>query len=470
MTHINIIDLFQQVASENPDKSAIIENSQNHSYKQIDESTDKLAAYLQHYGKDRSDLCFVFVSSSTAVAKSLIGTFKAGKLFVPISTDYPNQKIVNLIKAYAPNWFILDNTTAGRFKKLSNDIDHDYKCCSYDLSPEVDACFDCANFISSNSEIPDSYTKIPLGEDDPCYIYFTSGSTGKPKPILGAYRGINHFINWEINYLELEHSTNVSQFTAPGFDAFLRDLFVPLCSAGTLYVPPKKDGILAIENIGDWLQDNKINLIHCVPSLLREMINGTEFKTELGDLKFVLLSGEALLAKDIKDFNNSFKHEANFINLYGSSETTMVKFAYKVNTEKDTAGVIPIGKPIKGAKAIVLDESLMPVNDGIVGEIYIMTQYRSLGYYKDRELTDQVFVKHLMSKSSENKLYRTGDLGVIRNDGVFEFKGRCDDQIKFRGERVQLGEIESCLRSNPAVQDALVMYDQEHTALGAWVR
>ncbi len=469
--YTNVLSLFDNWVARTPDKLALESNSLSISYRSLYDATLSLSSFLDTCSENRSELCFVLVSSPIAYVESLLGIFRSGKVYVPISANYPDARIIYLLNRYRPGWLILDAGTVSRYTSIRSRLTILPRVSSYDLSPFGGQALDWEEYkraLTPNRSA--TSPSIDLRPNDPCYLYFTSGSTGAPKGVLGVYRGLNHFIDWELRYLEVEEGIRVGQFTGVGFDAFLRDVFVALCSGGTLCIPPREGGVVQTSLVPSWLQGQKINLIHCVPTFFRELISESEGeRVPLSDLRYVLLSGERLYGEDIANWCDRFYQSAQLVNLYGATETTMVKFAYKIDQEKDVKGSIPIGVPISGAKAIIFNSNLEIVDDGVVGELYIKTAYSSLGYYGDQEMTDSCFVGHPMLKEGD-RMYKTGDLAVRRSDGVYEFRGRKDDQIKLRGIRIELGEIENHLRSHPSVEDVHVLYEEPKSLLCAFVK
>ena len=190
----------------------------------------------------------------------------------------------------------------------------------------------------------------------------------------------------------------------------------------------------------------------CVPSLLRSLC-GVEEK--FADLQWVVLAGEALQPGDVGRWKE--RSPARLVNLYGTSETTMAKFCYLVADGDEHRRAIPIGKPIPGADAFIADPQGRPCPPERVGEIYIATPYRSLGYYNDEEQTRAAFVPNPLTQNASDLVHRTGDLGRVNSDGNFEYLGRRDQQVKVRGIRVELGEVEEALRGLAGVSDAVVI-------------
>jgi len=185
--------------------------------------------------------------------------------------------------------------------------------------------------------------------------------------------------------------------------------------------------------------------------------------TALSSLKYVLMAGEPLLPADVEKWMAVYGERAQLVNLYGPSETTMVKFCYFVKPADRQQRFISIGKPMEGARALVVDEKGEICPPGVVGEIYIRTPFRTLGYYNRPELTAEVFIQNPFSEIPGDLVYKTGDLARILEDGNFEFLGRKDSQVKIRGVRVELTEIENLLRGHPAVRNVAVVDREDAT-------
>src|SRR6185503_20526685 len=224
-----------------------------------------------------------------------------------------------------------------------------------------------------------------------CYVYFTSGSTGRPKAIAGRLKGIDHFIRWQIKTLGLGPDTRVSQLLPPTCDGSLRDMFIPLCAGGTACAPEEDNDT---RKLIQFLDRERISVIHCVPSLFRSLLNEKLTDSNFRSLKHILISGEPLLPADVKRWTDIFGERVQVVNLYGPPETTMARFAYFVKASDQERRSIPVGKPIEGAAAMVVDKRGRPCARGNIGEIYIRTPYRALGYYNDAESTRESFIQN----------------------------------------------------------------------------
>lgn len=450
---IYIQDWFSQTAERYSNNIAIDSGEQKFTYSEIETQSNKLANFLIEHGASKGSMVAILAQDSVNFIMGIIGILKAGCVFIPLVADLPEQRINTILSEVTPQWLIVDATG---WQKISNSIISKF------LQSQVICLGENAVFDSYAKYNQVSKPNIQVEPDDMCYLYFTSGSTGKPKGIAGRLKAISHFINWEITTLGITEGTRVSQLITPSFDAFLRDIFVPLCSGGVVCIPKEIDIILDARKLIAWIDNQKINLIHCVPSLFRSILNEDLHPKIFSSLQYILLSGEPLLPADVSRWMEVYGEQIQLVNLYGASETTMTKFFYFVKPTDSQRRFIPIGKPMEGAAALVVDERGKVCSPGMVGEIYVRTPYRTLGYYQQRDLTNQVFIPNPFNNNNPHDIvYKTGDLGRILEDGNFECLGRRDGQVKIRGVRIELGEIENQLRLHSLINDVVVVDREE---------
>ena len=439
MKQVNVRQWFSETALRFPTRAAIEHNGSRITYEELETRTNRLANLLLASGAAKGSLVALMFEDRAGYIAAIIATLKAGCVFVPLDPETPLKRLEAMIGEAEPHWGLAD--VASREKLES---------------------FGGLRVLSSDS-LPDdrSEPSIELDPDDLCYIYFTSGSTGRPKGVAGRVKGIDHFIRWEIETFSIDHEVRGSQLVAPTFDAFLRDMFVPLCAGGTICVPPAPEISVDSEKLVEWIDQDRISLIHCVPSLFRVILAGDLHGDRFRSLNHVLLSGEPLLPSDVRRWTSVFGERVQLVNLYGPTETTMTKFFYLVKAADVDRRAIPIGKPMPGARAIIVDEKGQPCSPGSVGEIYIRTPYRTHGYYRRPEVTREVFIPNPFTGDENDLVYKTGDLGRTLSDGDFEFLGRRDGQVKVRGVRIELSEIEGLLRNHTAIRDVAVVSHQE---------
>ncbi len=312
----------------------------------------------------------------------------------------------------------------------------------------------------------------PPDADQPSYVYFTSGSTGQPKGIAGRLSSLARRIAWELETFAIPSGWHTSQLIAPTFDPWFRDIFIPLCSGGTIHVPPDRPARMHPEALVAWLRDCGINLVHCGPTLLNAIATTSKRVWRLPDLKLVLLSGEFLHVSLVRRWQKRFGKHTRLVNLYGATEATMMQFCHVLQPQDRERAFIPIGRPLPGEAVRLVNEDGHTCAPGEAGEIWVGGPAPSLGYFRDEAATRQAFVDTDLGGGRHAVMYRTGDLAVQLDDGTYRLLGRHDDQLKIRGVRIEPRETEDVLTGYPLVAACAVTgvaRADAHAALVAYV-
>jgi amino acid adenylation domain-containing protein len=413
-------------------------------YAELQGRADSLAARLAAAGVDGGDLVAVLAPTAPGMIASMLAVFQAGGAFVPLDAHSPATRIEAAVAEVRPRFWLVAEDQVDLLRRLEQEVGFTARAV---VLEEPAAGAPAAPGVEKD-----------LGPDAFCYVYFTSGSTGRPKAIAGRMQGIDHFIRWEIDTFGLDRpGLRVSQLNSPAFDAFLRDAFVPLAVGGTVCAPPAPDVVLDGARLVEWIDHSRLDLLHCTPSLFRLILAQELTPGHFAELRHVLMAGEPLLSADVRRWREVFGDRIELVNLYGTSETTMAKLVHRIGPEDALAAVVPAGRPIPGADIMVLDDRLRPCPPGKMGEIYIRTPFRTLGYLGQPELTQEVFVPNPLTGDAGDIVHKTGDLGRLRDDGCLEVIGRRDQQVKVRGVRVEIGPVEDLLRSYDEVADVAVI-------------
>ncbi|MGD2085184.1 MAG: amino acid adenylation domain-containing protein [Candidatus Aminicenantes bacterium] len=432
------------------DKVAIEQGPRALTFAELHKRSGEIARLLNNKRIKTGTFIGVLTGDRIELILAMLAILEVGAVFVPLDASYPLDRLELMVDT-ADIEFIL--TDRPNFDSIASS--HVLK------QNQVELAFIAHGPSSISQEEKDgSRVRSPHLEyhpEDKVYIYFTSGSTGTPKALLGKNSSLVHFIDWEIDTFHIDSNFRFSQLSAPGFDAFLRDTLVPLCCGGTICIPETREIILKPEHFLRWLERSQVHLVSCVPSLFRVLTANPLNRDNLPHLNVILFSGEKITASDLETWIDIFAERISLVNLWGTSETTLAKtfhFIRKSDLERER---LPVGKPIRGAGVIVLDENLEPVDKLVSGELYIRTPYRTFGYYNDPGLNQHRFIKNPFGRDSHDLLHRTGDFGRILTDGTIELLGRNDRQIKIRGIRVELEEIESVIMKHPLVKEAVVI-------------
>lgn len=430
-------EMFREAAGRFGPSVAIDGPRTRVTYTELEERSNRMAALFREWGLQTGDRVAVLAEDRAGVVAALLACLKARCVWVPLDPDLPAARLAGIVRQAGPAAWVVEPA----FHSLLGELG-----------------VDALRLVSIAEELPVAEPcELTSEPDDMAYLVFTSGSTGEPKGIAGRLKAIGHFVRWEIEALGLSPGNRVSQLTSPSFDAFLRDVFTPLLSGGTICVPPvSRRDLLGWQDLARWIDAQRVQVVHCVPSVFRALLNADLDDGFFPHLTHVLLAGEPLLPADVQRWMGIFGIRVQLVNLYGPSETTMTKLFHFVEPGDLLRASIPIGKPMPGASAIVVDENGKVCPPGTPGEIWIRTPYRALGYFDRPDLTEAAFIPNPFTQRPGDLVYRTGDLGRALEDGSFEYLGRKDRQVKLRGVRVEPAEIESRLLEHPAVADVAV--------------
>jgi amino acid adenylation domain-containing protein/non-ribosomal peptide synthase protein (TIGR01720 family) len=445
MKNKTLQEILNESLAKNKDKIAIEWDNQGLSYHELETRTHHIANDLIKRGIKPQTFIGILMEDKMQFIQVILGILRAGCVFVPLDPDLPPHRLEIMIKI-ADIRLIISDHNRNRWW-IDRGIEH------------LDCRWIRMNEIFSPQE-PSWYNDNPgirCSPEDKIYIYFTSGSTGTPRAMVGKNKSLLHFIRWQINTFGIDETFRCSQLINPMFDAILRDIFVPLCAGGTVCIPDNTDITRDAEKLPDWLEKAGIHLIHCAPALFK-VLNSNHLKQDrLKHLKFILLSGERIHPSDIVKWYDTFDERVQLVNLWGTSETTLAKTYYFIRKTDINKERIPIGKPMKGAMVVVLDKAMKICSEQVIGDLYIRTPFRTLGYLNDPELTHERFIQNPFSTDPNDLLHMTGDLGVLLTDGNLDIIGRLDRQVKIRGIRIELEEVESVSGRHPAVNEAAVI-------------
>ncbi|NLD49227.1 MAG: amino acid adenylation domain-containing protein, partial [Clostridiaceae bacterium] len=429
---IPIHRLFEDIAGKYPSNTAVIAGSRSISYKELNESANRLArALIKTYEQEgcagKNPVVAIMADRSIEMVTGILAVMKSGGAYVPVDSAYPEER-----KRY-----MLEDSGA---KVL--------------LAKEGISQESRMNFGGRVVMLEDSFDSFDahnISKADPCdlaYIIYTSGTTGKPKGVMVRHRNITNSIQWRRDEYCLNSSDTVLQLFSHSFDGFLTSFFTPVVS-GSRVVLPDEDEAKDPVAIKDYIARYNISHFICVPSLysaILECISPQEAKS----LKMVTLAGEKV-GKNLIEKCKSINPDIELINEYGPTESSVVATIMRdITTDK----YITIGKPISNTRIYIMSDGLKLCPIGVPGELCIAGNGLARGYLGREDLTSEKFVENPYKLGE--RIYRTGDLARMLPDGSIDFIGRVDEQVKIRGFRIELEEIESQLRKHPEVKEAVV--------------
>jgi amino acid adenylation domain-containing protein len=441
-------------AQRQPERVAVAMDGQTITYGQLEESTNQFARLLVAAGCRRGDrVCFAIPKSPAAII-AIGGILKADCIHVPIDTLSPAPRVAKLLKASEPRYLLGVAASAG----LLNDLlsQDDFRTWLR-VGWMDDSAADARNFSSTfqwsdvvlHSAEPIMSQNTP---DDAAHILFTSGSTGDPKGVVITHANVIHFVEWAVRYFGMTESDRVSCHPPLHFDLATFDIFGAFAAGAKLHLVPPELSLLP-NKLADFIRDSELTQWFSVPSVLNYMAKFDVVRqNDFPALRRLLWCGEVFPTPALSYWMKRLPR-VSFTNLYGPTEATIASSYYKVpNCPADNTQAIPIGTACDGEELLVLDGSLRPVPQGEVGDLYIGGVGLSPGYWRDPAKTAAAFVAY-----GTDRIYRTGDLAQVGDDGLVYFVGRADTQIKSRGYRIELGEIEVALNAFPELKECAVV-------------
>jgi amino acid adenylation domain-containing protein len=439
---LNLTERVRTECRDHPAALAIESGTCHVTYAELGNQADTIAAMVRRSACARGDVIAVLVTDRAALVTVMLGVLQAGCVFVPLNDDAPAEWLHRIVTWLQPKLFLTTESNYAAVKRLATNLAH---------ATSVLTVSHAVVGESSPTRVPFPTEILPPPTDAPSYVYFTSGSTGQPKGIAGTLNSLAKRIAWEIDAFQISRGFRVSQLITATFDPWFRDIFVPLCSGGTICIPPDRPARLNPETLLAWLRDSKINLVHCGPTLLNTLVSTPPRIRRLPDLRLTLLSGEFLHVSLVARWRRRFGRNTRLVNLYGATEATMMQFHHTIEPADLKRHFIPIGRPLPDVDILLTDEHDKRCAPGQMGEILIGGPTLSLGYFRDDQATRTAFVKMDMPDGNRTLFYRTGDVGVEFDDGIYRLVGRRDDQAKIRGVRVEPREVEDALTGYPLV-------------------
>jgi len=444
-------------AESRPEAPAIVFDGQQVTYAELEARSNQLARILQSKGCRRGDrVCFAIPKSPAAII-ALLGIMKADCCHVPIDTSSPVARVTKILESSEPR-FVLGVDAAANLLRQPLDWDkrpHSLEIGWMEDSSAVAEGLQAAFTWKDLSAYSDEPLNFRNTASDPAHILFTSGSTGEPKGVVITHSNVIHFIEWAIRYFAIDSSDRLSCHSPLHFDLSYFDIFAAFACGAELHLVPPEVNLLP-NKIAEFIRASQLTQWFSVPSVLSYMARFDVVKHhDFPHLKRLLWCGDVFSAGSLIYWMKRLPH-VSFTNLYGPTETTIASSYYTVaDCPANDRDPIPIGTACPGEELLVLDDNLQTVPVGQTGDLYIRGAGLSPGYWRDELKTSAAFLRG--DGDHSQRLYRTGDLARLGKDGLVYFVGRSDSQIKCRGHRVELGEIETSLHSLNMVREAAVV-------------
>lgn len=443
-----VVAAFLDQAARTPTATALELDGREVSYEELERRTRALAHRLQGSGVDHGDRVGLFLPRSVELVSAVMAVLRVGAAYVPLDPAHPDGRVALLVDDARPTTVI----TTG------------------DLAPRLPAGGPAALRVdeapddTGSATGPASDASLPGPDlDDEAYLIYTSGSTGTPKGVRITHANLASYVAWARDAYTGGEALAFPLYSSFSFDLTVTSLFVPLVSGGRVVVIPEDDtgADLAILRV---FEEDRVDVVKLTPAHLALLATTDLSRSRVTTL---ILGGDDLPTEVARSAHAAFGGKVTIFNEYGPTEATVGCMLHAFDPDTDRLPSVPIGRPFAGARICLLDDERRPVTSGVIGELWVAGPGVALGYHARPELTRERFVDDPWVPGE--RMYRTGDLARWRSRGQLEFLGRGDRQVKIRGARIELGEVEAALRAHPGVRDVAVTVVEPRLASAATV-
>ena len=455
--------VFERQAAATPDQLAVVQGDRSLTYGELDEAANRLAHLLVSLGAQPGERVGLCVERDLSTVVAMLAVLKAGAAYMPMDPAHPQERLGYLVEDCRPVVLLTQQSLASRFSDVGDAV---HVICLDDPAEP---------WAQHSAEAP----ATTVGGDDPAYLIYTSGSTGRPKGVVVPHKALANYVDHSRRAFAMVPDDRMLQFASISFDAAAEEIYPTLLSGATLVL--RNEAMLAsVEDFLAACEDWKVTIIDFPTAFWHVVVDGLADSSVSWPqaVRLIILGGERAKPEQLDEWYRRVRPSPRVLNTYGPTESTIVATSCELLAPGDdeTTGdgeandgetldewlaEVPIGRPVSNAQVYVLDARGAPVPIGVPGELHVGGAGLATGYFERPELTAERFIPDPFSEVEGARLYRTGDLVRYRSDGELEFMGRIDTQVKYRGYRIELAEIEACLCRVDRVQEAVVLLRED---------
>ncbi len=441
------VRLLDEAVKLYKDKTAVSDEDRSLTFGELQGLGYSIGTALINSAKDgyMPEPVMVYLPKSARCIASFMGAMYSGNPYVPIAYDMPTsriQKIVDLLEGRGH--IITDEAGLENIKAMSIPETMSVHCYDDIIKTEPDIC-----------AVYNTLGKVI--DTDPIYIMFTSGSTGEPKGVTVPHRGVVDYALWVQRTFGIDSTSKLGNQAPFYFDNSIFDIYSMLLTGAEMNIIPEALFMFP-SKLPEYIRDNNITVIFWVPTVMINVANsGVLSETEMPTLKTVAFCGEVMPNTQLNIWRKN--HDAVYANLYGPTEISDVCTYYIADREFNDSDPLPIGRACENMRVIILTPDGKIAKPNEQGELCVIGTGVSLGYWNKPDITDKVFVQNPANPYYEERIYRTGDLAYVTEDGLIMYDGRMDNQVKVKGNRIELGEIECAAMCVTGVKGACAIFD-----------
>ncbi|WP_444922623.1 amino acid adenylation domain-containing protein [Microbulbifer sp. CnH-101-G] len=443
-----IHDVLEDQIRATPNRVAIVDGTNSITYKQLHKRVNILSGILHQNRIEQNTGIAIHLPRSLELVTAIFSVLKSGSYFIPLDPEQPIERKKEIIKSTKVKYIITNSKKdQDLFSKEANLIDV--------------GIVDKIRYDDTKIEINPKNSSVPI--NNLAYIAFTSGTTGVPKGVMVDHEALyRRLISWKELLKLSDNPPCVLNMASPSVDICFGDMLKSLLVGGKLVICDK-NVLLSPPDLFELMETNVVTLADFVPSLLRVFAdylisNGKKLST----LDYILIGCEAWYGRDLTKIQNILVKKTRCLNIYGQTESLIdVTYNDVTNLTINSGQVVPIGQGLQNTGIYILNEQNQIQPLGVPGELCVLDKALARGYWENDDETKQKFIKNLINKHGPNRIYKTGDYALRTQEGILRFVGRKDDQVKVRGYRVEISEIEDKLISHPKIDNAIVLIKKD---------
>ncbi|MCA9127834.1 MAG: amino acid adenylation domain-containing protein [Planctomycetales bacterium] len=443
-----VLALFEQQVTEGPNRLAVEFEKRQLTFDELNELSNQFANALKAAGVSKGGVVGLCVDRTPEAIAAMFGAFKVGAAFVPLDPDYPIDRIQYMLDDAAIAVVIISHRESNSlFQRLEQDA----------VKRETTWIeFEESSFTNQSKR----FERVDLRGNDLAYVMYTSGSTGRPKGVEIEHAALTAYCLADIEAYGLQSSDRTLQFSTLNFDIAIEEIFPPLLIGSAVVVRPSQRAE-ATNELSQIIEDYAVTAVHLATAYWHEWVDLMLASSDRvpSSMRLVIVTGEKVSVEHYRRWLKLCHHQMYWFNAYGPTETTVTATVYSPAADFSMAQM-PIGKPLPGYTAFILDDHLELVDGSETGHLFIGGDALARGYLNRPELTQAAFIDWNHEQHGSHRLYRTGDLARWLPCGNIEFSGRVDHQIKLGSYRIEPGEIESVLNKHPDIRESLIVYEE----------
>jgi len=457
----HLAQLLQRSASRRPDAMAVWAKGRRLTYRELEERSNQLAHLLHDHGIRNGDRVGMYFSKSVESLVAMFGIMKAGAAYVPLDPDQPATRAGYIINNCRMRGLITDSRRLRQLDRATMPcLELTVVCAAATAQSEepIKGSVSWEELSGYGSSRPPAWHPLTT---DLAYILYTSGSTGEPKGVMLSHQNALTFIEWCAEKFAVRAEDRLSGHAPLHFDLSVFDIYNAMEAGASVHMVPE-DILIFPASVAKFMEEHAINVWYSVPGALTQLaLHGKLSPERCPQLRLILFAGEVFPIKHLQQLAEILP-KVELYNLYGPTETNVCTY-YPVDRGRlAEMEALPIGRACENTEVFAVDENGQRVTEaGGKGELYVRGPSVTLGYWGDPEKTRKTVIPNPFRENFTENVYRTGDLVVLREDGDYDFLGRRDNQIKVRGYRVELGEVEAALMKHSAVHEAVVFAVQD---------